>query len=176
MKRWLWIILLLRPAPLFAQDSKFEGFVMNAAAFQKIRSFCIDTHNLPDDQVKVIDRFVLQESKPKGLLTKLPWHRLATCQDAGLDAVVRLEFPHDSPFNRIPRNGVNAVLLVFRPGSPSPIYETPAVTVPGRPRRSDDDPLDVKLIADLLEYEAAGSAVRMLIHDWQKLTLRDATS
>jgi hypothetical protein len=131
---------------------------------------------LPPDQVKVIDRFVSQESKPKGLLTKLPWHRRATCQDAGIDAIVRLEFPHDTPQTSIEQNAVKGVLLVFRPGSPSPIYETPAVTVPGQPRRSDNDPFEVKIIADMLEYEAAGSAVRILIHDWQKLTLRDATS
>jgi len=167
MKRWLGIILLL-PLPLFAQNSKFMGYVMNAAAFQKIRSFCVDTHNLPPDQVNVIDRFVSQESKPKGLLTKLPWHRLATCQDAGVDAIVRLEFPHDTPSNRTERNDVQGVLLVFRPGSPTPIYETPAVTIPGEPRRNEDDPFDVKMVADLLEYSAAGSAVRILIHDWQK--------
>jgi hypothetical protein len=170
MKRWLLIILLATPSPLFAQNNKFDGFVMNAPAFRKIQSFCVDTHNLPDDQVKVVEHFVEQESKPKGLLTKLPWHRLATCQDAGVDALVRLEFPHDSPFARPQRNDVQSVLLVFKPGSPSPIYETPAVTIPGRPRHDeDDDPFDVKLIADLLEYSAASSVVRILIHDWQKL-------
>jgi len=169
MKRWLWIILLLPPSPLSAQNKKFDGYVMNAAAFQKIQSFCVDTHNLPPDQVKVIDNFVSRESKPKGLLTKLPWRRRATCQDAGIDAIVRLEFPHDFPPNPIERNDVKGVLLVFRPGSPSPIYETPAVTIPGRPRRNDEDPFDVKLVADLLEYQAAGSVVRILIHDWQKL-------
>jgi len=169
MKRWLLIILLATPSPLFAQSTKFDGFVMNTAAFQKIRSYCVDTHNLPPDQVKVIDRFVSQESKPKGLLTKLPWHRLSTYQDAGINAIVRLEFPHDPPFARRERNNVKGVLLVFQPGSPSPIYETPAVTIPGQPRRDEDDPFDVKIVADLLEYSAAGSVVRMLIHDWRKL-------
>ena len=168
MKRWLWMILLVTPAPLFGQDKKFEGFVLNSAAFQKIHSYCVDTHNLPDDQVKVIDRFVAQESKPKGLLAKLPWQRMATCQDAGIDAVVRLEFPHDPLFKESPRSHVQGVLLVFRPGSPSPIYETPAVEIPGRPRQGEDDTFEEKLMADMLEYSAASGAVRMLLHDWQK--------
>ena len=168
MKRWLWMILLVTPSPLFAQNKKFVGFVLNAAAFRKIQFYCVDTHNLPDDQVKVIDHFVVQESKPRGLLTKLPWHRATTCQEAGIDALVRLEFPHESPFARPPRNEVQGVLLVFRPGSPSPIYETPAVTIPGQPRHGEDDPFDVKLVADLLEYSAAGSVVRILIHDWYR--------
>ena len=168
MKRWLWIILLLPPLPLFAQSGKFEGYVMNAAAFRKIQSYCVDTHNLPEDQVKVIDHFVSQESKPKGLLTKLPWHRRSSCQDAGIDALVRVEFPHGSPFSHPERDEVQGVLLVFQPGSPSPIYETPAVKIPGNPRRDDDDSFDVKIVGDLLEYSAASSVVRMLIHDWQK--------
>ena len=169
MKRWLWIILLLPGSPLFAQHKKLEGYVLDAAAFGKIQSYCVDTHNLPPDQVKVIDHFVLQESKPKGLLTKLPWHRLATCQDAGLDAIVRMEFPHDISSSHTARNDVKGVLLVFRPSSPSPIYETPAVTIPGRPRRNNDDEFSGKLIGDLLEYDALNSVVRILIHDWQRL-------
>jgi hypothetical protein len=167
MRCGLLILLLLTPWPLWAKNRKLEGFVLNPAAFRKIHSFCVDTHNLPPDQVRVIDRFVFQESKPEGLLTRLPWHRRATCQDADLDAIVRLEFPLDPPVFLRPDH-VEGVLLLFRPGSPSPIYETPAVTVPGHPQRSDDDPFDVKLIAPLLEYDAAGSALRILIHDWHR--------
>ncbi len=167
MIRWLWVIGLLLPAVAIAQSKKLQGYIMNAGAFGKIRSFCVDTHNLPTDQVEVIDRFVSEESKPKGLLTRLPWRRLATCQESGVDALVRLEFPEDPPFSPQPRNDVKGVLLVFQPGRPTPIYETPAITVPGRPRHSDEDPFDVKTVAGLLEYSAIDSAVRMLIHDWR---------
>ena len=167
MRYGLSILLLLTPWPLWARNRKLEGFVLNAAAFRKIQSFCVDTHNLPPDQVRVINRFIFQESKPEGLLTKLPWHRRATCQDADLDAIVRLEFLHDPPVFLRPEH-VEGVLLLFRPGSPSPIYETPAVAIAGRPRHSDDDPFDVKLIAPVLEYDAAGSALRDLIHDWHR--------
>jgi hypothetical protein len=168
MKCWLWIILLLPGSPLFAQNKKLEGYVLDAAAFRKIQSYCVDTHNLPPDQAKVIDHFVLQESKPKGLLTKLPWHRRATCDAAGLDAIVRMEFPHDFSSSPIIQNGVEGVLLVFRPGSPSPIYETQAVKIPGGSQHIDDDESSGKLIAEVLEYDALNSVVRMLIRDWQK--------
>lgn len=167
MKCWLWIMALLLPAISFAQSKKLQGYIMNAGAFGKVRTYCVDTHNLPPDQADVVERFVTDESKPRGLLTRLPWRRLDSCQDASVDALVRLEFPHDSPLAPEPRNDVKGVLLVFQRGEPSPIYETPAVTIPGRPRHSDEDPFDVKMVADLLEYSAAGSVVRMLIHDWQ---------
>jgi hypothetical protein len=162
------MILLLPGSPVFAQNKKLEGYVLNAAAFRKIQSYCVDTHNLPPDQVKVIDHFVMQESKPKGLLTKLPWHRRAACDAAGLDAIVRMEFPHGPPSGSIVQDHVEGVLLVFRPGSPSPLYETQGVTIPGAPRHNDDDEFTGKLIAEVLEYDALNSVVRMLIRDWQK--------
>ncbi len=168
MKHWLWVIALIFPATAIAQSRKLQGYIMNASAFGKIRTYCVDTHNLPPEEVRVVDYFVSEESKPKGLLTRLHWLRRETCQDANIDAWVRLEFPHDSPLDPNPRNEVKGVLLVFQPGSPSPIYETPAVTISGHPRRDDEDPMDVKLVAGLLEYSAAGSVVRMLIHDWQR--------
>lgn len=169
MKHWLWIIPLLPGSTLFAQNKKLEGYVLNAPAFSKIQSYCVDTHNLPPDQARVIHRFVLEQSKSKGLLTKLPWRRRATCEDAGPDAVVRMEFPpvlSAGPFLHF--DDVKGVLLVFRPGSPSPIYETPAATISGWPRRNNGDEFSGKIIGDLLEYDALNFVVRMLIHDWAK--------
>jgi hypothetical protein len=167
-KCWLWIILLLPGSRLFAQNKKLEGYVLDAAAFGKIRSYCVDTHNLPPDQAKVIDRFVLQESKPKGLLTKLPWHRRATCDAAGLDAIVRMEFPHNFSSSPNSENDVEGVLLVFGPSSPTPIYETQGVKIPGAPPHSYDDEFSVDLIREVVEYDALSFVVRMLIHDWRK--------
>ena len=168
MKRWLWMILVLSSPLPCAQKPKLEGFIIDPAAFRKIQSYCVDTHNLPPDQVKVIEHFVALESKTKGLLRKLPWSRRQTCQDPGVDAIVRMEFPHDAA--SAAEDEVKGALLVFRPGLPSPIYETPAVTIQGEPRRHspDDDNFSVDLVADLLEYNALGMAVRILIHDWQK--------
>lgn len=168
MKYWVWIILLLPGAAQCAQRRKLEGYVMDRSAFRNIQSYCVDTHNLPPDQIRVIDHFVRRESKPQGLLSKLPWHRRATCQDASLEAVVRMEFPRDQASSV--EDEVEGVLLVFRPGSPSPIYETPAVSLPGEPRRNpaEDDEFAVKLVSGVLEYSVLSSVVRILIHDWQK--------
>ena len=166
MKRWFWLILLLPASSLFAQNKKLQGYVMDPAAFRKIRTYCVDTHNLPPDQVKVIDHFVSKESKPGGLLTKLPWARRASCQEAGLGALMRLEFPHDA--TSAAEHEVKGALLVFRPGAPSPIYETPAVSIEGEPRHDDDEEdFRLNLVADVLEYSALAAAVRILIHDWR---------
>ncbi len=167
MKRWLWLVLLLPGSSLFARNRKLQGYVMDPAVFRKIKTYCVDTHNLPPDQVKVIEHFVSKESQARGLLTKLPWVRRASCQEAGLGAVMRLEFPHDATSDA--ENEVKGALLVFRPGAPSPIYETPAVSIEGEPRHHNNDEEDFKLnlVAGVLEYSALSSAVRILIHDWR---------
>lgn len=165
MKRWLWIILLLPGSPLFAKGKKFEGYVMDAAAFRAIQSYCIDTHNLPPREVKVIDQFILQESKPKGLLTKLPWHLLATCQDGGPEAIARVEFAYNHPPTRINRHDIKGVLLLFRAGSPSPIYETQALPMAGL----NSDLLNPGYTLEEFERNALDSVIRILIHDLQKI-------
>ena len=161
--KWLPVILMVSSVPLLAGDRKFQGYVINPAAFRNIQFFCVDTHNLPSDQTEVINHLLARESKAKGLFTKLPWHRRPTCQDPALDAIVRLEFPPGDPFTFIQYGDVEGVLLVFRPGSPTPIYETPGVITPGRGNTQD-----LKFITQLLEYNAARYAVLILIHDWQK--------
>ena len=169
MKGWLWFVLLLPGSLLAAESKKLQGYVLNAGAFRKIQTYCVDTHNLPPDQVKIIDHFVSVESKPKGLLTKLPWSRREGCQDHELGAILRMEFPHDPTSTR--EHQVKGVLLVFRPGSPSPIYETPAVTVEGEPRTHSDEEEDFTgdLVANVLEYSVLDTALRMLVHDWLKM-------
>lgn len=169
MKRFLIFVLLLGSL-LAAQSDKFQGYVMNPAAFRKIQSYCIDTHNLPAEDLRIIQRFVAQESKPKGLFTKLPWRRRVACEAPGVDAVLRMEFPHDSLSPPANPDEVIGALLVFRPGSPSPIYETPGVTVPGAQKRHrDEDEYTARLVGEVLKYSALGSVLRILIHDWQKL-------
>lgn len=173
MKHWVWIILLLPFSPLFAKDMKLEGYVLNAAAFRKIQSYCIDTRNLPPREEKVIEQFVSHESKPAGLLARLPWNRLASCQQGDLDAIVRVEFPYRELPTLVIRHDINGVLLVFRAGSPSPVYEAREVLMTGGPVDNDGG-----FATDSWENDALYYVVRILIHDWQKLsgTLAAATS
>ena len=44
MKNWLWVILLLSASPLVAKDKKLKGYIFDAAAFERIQSYCFDTH------------------------------------------------------------------------------------------------------------------------------------
>jgi hypothetical protein len=165
MKGWLWIILLLPVSPLFARDKKLGGYVLDAAAFGKIQSYCVDTHNLPPREVKVINQFLSRESRPAGLLARLPWHRLASCREGAPDAIVRLEFPSYHFPTIFSGRDVNGVLFVFRTGSPSPIYETHEVSMT-HAFEGDSDGFDTKV----LEHDALYYVVRILIHDWQKLS------
>ena len=165
MKGWLWIILLLPVSPLVAREQKFAGYVLDAAALGKIQSYCFDTHNLPPREVKVIDQFVARESKPTGLLVRLPWHRLASCQEGNPDAILRPEFPPHR-FPSVPlRRKVNGVLLVFRAGSPSPIYETREVQMTYAFDVSNEG-----FATEALEHDALYFVVQILVRDWQKLS------
>jgi hypothetical protein len=173
MKQWLWIILLLPVSPLVAKDKKLGGYVLDAAAFRKIQTYCVDTHNLPPREVAVISEFLARESKPTGLLAELPWHLLATCGEGDPDAIVRAEFPpgHFQNYLRPPQ--IRAVLLVFRAGSPTPIYETRALWITdGFEGHSEI------FAAGVMEHTALYCIVSTLIHDWRQLsgTLHAAAS
>jgi len=165
MKHWLWIILLLPVSPLVAKDKKLGGYVLDAAAFGKIQSYCVDTHNQPLREVKVINQFLSRESRPAGLLARLPWRRVATCQEGAPDAIVRLEFPSPRFSTVFMRREINGVLFVFRAGSPTPIYETRGVLMT---HAFDGDSSGFE--TQVLEHDALYFAVQMLVHDWQKLS------
>ncbi len=173
MKHWLWIILLFPVSPLVAKDKKFGGYFLDAAAFRKIQSYCVDTHNLPPREVEVINQFIARESKPNGLLARLPWHRLATCREGDPDAIVRPEFPSDRFAGVFMRHAINGVLFVFRAGSPTPIYETREVLMTDAFEGNNEG-----FATEALEHDALYFVVQILIHDWQKLleSLRAAAS
>jgi hypothetical protein len=162
MKRCLWIILLLPGLPLFARDKKLGGYVLDPPAFQKIQTYCVDTHNLGPREVTVIDQFISREGKSSGLLARLPWQRLATCKAPRPDALVRLEFPADRYAGVFNRRAINGVLLVFRPGSPTPVYETREVLMTDTFEGSSEG-----FDKQVLEHDALYYVVRILAHDWQ---------
>ena len=163
LKYWLWIILLLSISPLFAKDKKFGGYVLDHAAFRSIQTYCVDTHNQPLREVKVIGQFVSHESQTDGLLARLPWRRFATCQQGGSDATVRLEFRSDRFPSLFTPRAINGVLIVFRTNSPSPIYETREVLMENAFDGSSDG-----FETEILEHDALYFVVRILIHDWRK--------
>jgi len=171
MKYWLWIVITLFALPLFAKDYKLRGYVMDAAAFRNIQTYCIDTRYLPPWKERIVNQFVAHESHPNGLLVKLPWRRLTSCEEGAADARVRLEFPPDHSLAQAMRNDVNGMLFVFKPGSPSPIYETREVVVQG-----DENDFYTRYAVLFREQSAVDSAVRALIHDWLNYTAPTAPS
>jgi hypothetical protein len=54
---------------------------------------------MPGDAAYSVEGFVETESKPKKLLTKLPWKLLHDCRESVPDAVIRIEFPFLNSIN-----------------------------------------------------------------------------
>lgn len=92
-RRLLASIVLLAVSPLAAKEKKPTGEIPDAAAFAKITSYCIDMSQLSGNDAYTVRGFVKTESKPKKLLTKLPWKLYRDCRDEEPDAVVKVEFP-----------------------------------------------------------------------------------
>ncbi len=77
------------------------GKVLDRAALQNVKTYCVDTSNLSPGPVwwrnllhqESLDvRAVIEsESKPKGLISKLPWKLQASCSAPGVDAVLHFD-------------------------------------------------------------------------------------
>jgi len=171
MKHGLWIVPLLAVAPLFATSNNLRGYILDPAAFRSIQTYCLDTHNLPAREVNIVEQFMSRASRPHGLLSQLPWRRLASCNAGAPDALVRVEFPPDRLPVQVQRHDVNGMLFVFKPGSPTPIYETREVLMSGD-HNGDHDQCTVVF----LEHGAVDSAVRALVHDWRQFSAPAAAS
>ncbi len=101
LKLWACVVLACAAVPPAAAKVKLAGKVLNAAALSKVKAYCVDTSNLkgpvypgdvPRPEQFDVRKLVRRESKPKGLLSKLPWKLEANCSAPGVDAVVRFKF------------------------------------------------------------------------------------
>jgi hypothetical protein len=63
------------------------------------------------------------------------------------------------------RREINGVLFVFKAGSPSPIYETREVLMTDAFEGHSEG-----FATEVLEHDALYYVLRILIHDWQKLS------
>ena len=99
MKRWpcvlvVFIVLIMASTlPLAAKRKNPTGKITDPAAFGNIRSYCVDTTDLPGWEALDVRNLVETESKPRRLLTKLPWTRTVDCTQSEPDAVVVVRFP-----------------------------------------------------------------------------------
>ena len=95
---------------------------------------------MPGDEALDLKNFVSAESKPKKLLSKLPWTLAPDCSQGSPDAVIKVEFSKYFPVTETkagsptPDNGpaqeefykVRAVLRVSQSGSSPTLYEVEA--------------------------------------------------
>ena len=78
--------------PALSQIKKPTGEIPNRQELAKVQTYCIDKSGLSGPDRYLIEGFVKTESKPKRLLSKLPWKLVADCQDGDHDATATLEF------------------------------------------------------------------------------------
>jgi len=78
--------------PAFSRDKKTAGEIPNPRALADVQSYCINKNELSDWDRHIVEDFVKSESKPKHLLTKLPWKLVESCRDGNTDAAATLEF------------------------------------------------------------------------------------
>lgn len=79
-------------APVFPRDKKTSGEIPNPRALAKVESYCVDTEKLSDWDRRIVDDFLKTESRPRHLLTRLPWKLVKTCREGNPDATATLEF------------------------------------------------------------------------------------
>ena len=108
-------LLLLAISTLATADDKRQaGEIRDPQAFAKVQSFCVDTAGLSDFDRRIVKDFLKAESKPKHLLTKLPWKLVPECQGGDSAASVRVEF---AP--------IRVIRIVLPQGAPDQEPETP---------------------------------------------------
>jgi hypothetical protein len=92
----LTLLLAVTLLAVAAAAKKPSGKISDLAAFSRIHSYCVDSSSLPGDEALDLNGFMSGESKPKKLLSKLPWTRTADCSDGSPDVTIRVEFSKNS--------------------------------------------------------------------------------
>ena len=110
---------------LLAKQKKPAGEVSDKAAFQNIRSYCIDLSGLEQYESYDVRGFIEKESEPGKLLSKIPWKLEKDCSGGDSDVLVKLEFPR----SRVDRLGSGP------PSNPGVDGQPPPVAVGGQEPR-----------------------------------------
>jgi hypothetical protein len=84
--------MLISTLPIAGLAKKLEGEVLDRRALAEVRTYCIEKGGLSDSDRYLVDGFLKSESKPKHLLTKMPWKRVESCRDDNPDAIATVEF------------------------------------------------------------------------------------
>jgi len=179
------LCLILVLLPITAQGKKPEGEILNQRALSQVRTYCIDKSNLDASDLYLVNGFLKTESKPKHLLTKLPWKRVEDCRDDRPDAIATVEFvslnsaeirlgevtgPRASVTDaRDPETRIKVVLTVGDP-SQKPFYQ--AQGIPLTSELDNPTPNDPPVHGGLVErQDAVYHVFWSLINDLQVLHL-----
>ena len=145
MKRTLLILaamLALSAAVLLGKDKKSN--ILDAAAFEKVQSYCTETADLPPQYVQIVQSFFAHQTKPKSVVNQLAWKKVDDCSAA--DAVMAFRFSSTSEVedtagshgfapagvNAAPVTYFEAKILVADRASKKPIYEGQGPRAPER--------------------------------------------
>jgi hypothetical protein len=91
-KLTLTVSMLIFVLPIAGLAKKPYGEVPDRRALAEVRTYCIEKSGLSDSDRFMVDGFLKTESKPKHLLTKLPWKLVESCQDDSPDAIATMDF------------------------------------------------------------------------------------
>ena len=143
-KGTLTVCMLLIAFPITAREKKLNGEILDRRALTEVRSYCIEEGGLSDSDRYIVYGFLKAESKPKHLLTKMPWKLVEGCGTGSPDAIAAVAFV---PLNRIaiaggepigpPLSGTDSrdpeapikVVLTVTDSSQKLLYRTQAMTL-----------------------------------------------
>jgi hypothetical protein len=147
--------MLVFMLPVNGLAKKPFGDILDRPALAHVQTYCIDASQLSDTDRYVLNGFLKNESKPKHLLTKLPWKLMRSCQDDNPDAIVTLDFvslttienttggPTTPPLSvtdrRDPEAEFKAVMTVAD-SSPKSLYQVEARPMASTPAVEDQNP------------------------------------
>jgi hypothetical protein len=179
MRNFIGALLILASLPLAANAGKKPvGRIPDVAAFNSVRSYCIDTSDLSAPEAYDVKAFIEVQSKSKGLLTKLPWKFEGECTKESPDAIAKVSFrllnkvgavietPSNGPLPPMDFRALRAYLRVFDGESQKLLYELEAQPLdnpdPEPSTVSDEEPLP------LLRRNATYRAFWTMIEDLKR--------
>jgi hypothetical protein len=84
--------MLILTLPITGLAKKPSGEIPDRRALAEVRTYCIEKSGLSDSDRYIVDGFLKTESKPKHLLTKMPWKLVESCPDDNPDAIATVDF------------------------------------------------------------------------------------
>lgn len=91
-KGTLTVCMLLIAFPITGREKEPKGEVFDRQALTEVRSYCVEEGGLSDSDRYLVDGFLKAESKPKHLLTKMPWKLVEGCGAGSPDAIAAVAF------------------------------------------------------------------------------------